>query len=194
MNEETRTVEQDVERFRMVAGLGVAASKLVARLKEGRVGEGLTDEELTRVAGKDTRVGGAGYGALMTAIRRCVAEGYVWKRLRGADCIKCLDGPEILEFGETTRKAIHRASKRMTKRLGTIERDSLDEAQRRQFDTQFATQSALAVCSSTTTRKRLEVRTVKPNVDPKALIEFMCSGTMETHPTNERNEHGTRTD
>jgi hypothetical protein len=58
----------ETKEFTAIPHLHVATSLLIEKMRVGRMGDVLSDEELTGVCGHATSVGGAGYGYLQTAL------------------------------------------------------------------------------------------------------------------------------
>ncbi len=166
------TEQVQVQRIPAVPGMALATEKLIERLKAGRVGEVVTDEELTRVAGKNTRPNGDGYANLQSAI------GYVsrrhqvvWSRQRGACAIKCLSADEIVTAGESDLETVHRRSKRAVLRLNIASSVETDAAKLPRLHALLAQHGTLAAFSRHDTLKKLEARQVQQPLDMKRLLE-----------------------
>lgn len=78
-------------------GMRLATAQLIEKLKEGKQGDVLTDEELSSLCGRKTCVNGDGYHNLMQAIKNVERNhGLVWQRVAGSGCIKCITDEEKL--------------------------------------------------------------------------------------------------
>jgi AraC-like DNA-binding protein len=172
---ETQTMEE-TKRFQSIPNMHVCTAQLIDCLKDGQVGDVLTDEDLTRICGKSTKVDGDGYGYLNSAIRYVLKQhGIVWKRDRGANAIKCLNADEIIQSSEQDRKHIHRVGKRTVRRLGTVDIERLPVSTRKAHTLQLAQMATVVGMSSKNTQKKLEVREKVEPMDVAKMIELWPS-------------------
>lgn len=167
---------EETKRFRSVPGMHVCTSQLIDRIKDGKAGDVLTDEELSRLCGRNTCVGGDGYGYLNSAINHVLKQyGIVWKRERGANAIKCLEPEEIISTSEQDRKHIHRVGKRTVRRLGTVDIEQLPESVRRAHTLHFAQMATVVGLSARNTQKKLEARQTVEPMNINKMIELWPS-------------------
>ncbi len=117
-----------------VSNYSVTTRILIDFLERGRPGDMVSDLVLSAKCGRDTRPGSDGYGNLLTAIKHCERQGVVWRRDRGLCRIVCLTGLECVTYAKETRLHVRRASKRALARLGGVERSSLTEHDRTEYD------------------------------------------------------------
>jgi len=186
---ETEQGQDETRRFRAVPGMHVCTSQLIERLKDGSPGCVLTDEDLSEICGKDTSVGCDGYGYLTSAIGYVLRRyGVVWKRIRGASAIKCLDAEEIVTSSEGDRKHVHRIGKRAVLRLGTVDINQLPESARKAHTLQFAQMATVVGWSSKNTQKKLEVREKVEPMDPGKLIALWPSANKPKAKEDQSND------
>lgn len=180
---------EETKRFRSVPGMHVCTSQLIDRIKDGKAGDVLTDEELSRLCGRNTCVGGDGYGYLNSAINHVLKQyGIVWKRERGANAIKCLEPEEIISTSEQDRKHIHRVGRRTVRRLGTVDIEQLPPTARKAHSLQFAQMATIAAFSSKNTQKKLEVREKVEPLNMAKMIEMWPSGNKAGKKENANND------
>lgn len=166
-----------ISRIEHIPGVSITSSRLIDRLKTGTPGDVITDEDLTSVCGKDTRPNGKGYSSLQTAIRYCEREhNVVWRRIKGADCIKCLEWSERLEQDNKYRRHIHRTAKRSVRVVNSIDTSELKPSDQREVNIRTAQMMTLASMSSADMRKKLEARDIQEPLDMPKLLEAMRNG------------------
>ena len=150
---------RDVRRFPHI-GVGPIAAFLIERMKAGKPGDVLTDEQLLALSGANCRPGATGYRSLQTAIRHVLREfGIVWERERGAACIRCLDPLERLSSARRTRRHIARVSKKAI-RVASIDTAALPECERSDAHALQAQLGTLALFSATDVQKKLAARDI----------------------------------
>lgn len=155
-------------------GMSPETQRLIEKLKEGKPGDVLTDDELREVCGKNTRVGCEGYANLWSAIRHCDREhGVAWSRVRGAWCIKCLGATELQDEDDASNKSIHRKTKRDLRRLkiATTHTNGMDDAGRTQLNLRIAQKATMLMFSSSQTRKKLDARNITKPLDMNRLLD-----------------------
>jgi len=164
----------EVERIAVPHGLSVTTAKLIEKMKGGKPGDTLTDDELTEACGKNTKVTGDGYSNLQTAIRYCVNNhGIFWQRITGAWMLKCLTASETLMTGSSQLKRISRRARRTVKQLRTINVAELPNGEAPKFNTLVAQCTSLAMFASTDATKKLEARGLTQPIDMGKLLEAM---------------------
>ena len=162
-----------VKRFAHIPGVTACTMKLIDRLKDGEPGDTFTDEELTKVGGRETKVGGNGYNNLMSALRYCVRHGVRWDRVREENRIRCLDDEERLVASHRDTHITHRRANRDLQKLRTVNPENLPEAKRPDFNALVAQQGTIAAFSSGKTTKRMMAKNVGESFDPKKLLEAL---------------------
>lgn len=146
--------------------------KLIDRMKAGRPGDVLTDEQLAEACGRSCAPGGDGYGNLQSAIRACRREfRVVWRRIREGGAIRCLIAGEILSGAEADRGAWHRAAKRSADKLACADPSELDETGRKRLTTEMAMAGSVVLLSRPSTLKKLEARSISKPLDFERLLE-----------------------
>lgn len=158
--------------FSTIPGYGPQSMLLIERLKTGKPGDILTDEELTAICGRNTASGGKGCGALSSAIRYCTANhGIVWQRERGASAIKCLNSSEVVNKVRSSASSIHRKAGRTLKVAATVKLAELTPEEVRDHNVLCAQIGAVRLFASGDTRKKLEARNATSVPDIGKLIE-----------------------
>lgn len=153
-------------------GLSPATSKLVDLLKMGVAGQSRTDEDMTKYCGRDTRVGGKGYGNLQTAIRRVERFHHlVWRRVAGTGSIKCLNDEEKSSTGNSSINKIRRESSRSTRVLGLVDMANLPEDNQKEHLVRCVQIHTIAMMSKPATSKKLLVRGVTKSPALDLLLE-----------------------
>jgi hypothetical protein len=161
-------------RFQRVPGLHVNSSILVDRLKQGKPGDILTDEQLTALIGVSTKPGCKGYAFLSTAIKRCLNEHkVVWKRTRGAWCIKCLIPDEIMLTAKDNSKKIHRISNRSIRMIDTVDPATMPAEKRGEYFARSAQFGTLKLFSEKSTHEKLVTRNISQPFDMSKMLEAM---------------------
>jgi len=173
MNDE----KTESKAFPFEHGLSPASAKLMEKLKTGKIGDIVTDEELTGICGKNTRVGEKGYANLQTAIRRTLRDyGLVWMRIPKAYAIKCLDSNEIVESLPADMERIRHCSKKALKRGAQVEIGKIPEDMKMLFFARQAQLSVVVVVSENKTTKQLAIRGSTGKFDQQKLLEaFIAS-------------------
>ena len=152
--------------------LSLHTVKLIEALRAGNVGDILTDEELARICGRDTKVGGEGYPNLQTAVKRCTKEHAVnWERVPGAACIKCINAKEARDRSQRTRRHIGRAAKRSVAELQAYSETAMENTERSEHLVALAQAGTLAVVADNRTTKKLEARNIANPLDLTKLLE-----------------------
>jgi hypothetical protein len=158
---------------RVVPTMMLPTSKLIGTLRDGPIGATRTDEELSRIAERDTRVGGNGYGYLQSAIRHVLRHHQlVWKRIPGAGAIRCLGGSETITYARSRTKGIARSARRTVQQLRAVERDVAPETQSEYLVT-MAVAGTLQQLASDSGRKKLEARGIDSPLDLGKLLVNM---------------------
>ena len=163
---------EDTKRFRRIPGRAVETTLLIQRLREGKPGDIITDDELMEICGKNCAPDGAGYGYLHSAIKFVEAEGIVWGRVRDAKKIKCLEPDEVLSVGTNAFKQIARKSKRTVLQLGSLDTKELTDEQVTKRNAGMALSGTLAMMASHKTAKRLEEKHASATVDFDKMLEI----------------------
>lgn len=137
--------------------LGPDACILVEKLKDGKPGDIVSDEELTKLCGKPTEPHGIGYPALMSAIRYTVNTfGVRWKRIRGEKAISVLKPSERVEEEYKSLGSIRRATRRTLRMASTVDTKELDEAQKTRHFAVMAQYGAIELMAKPQTTQAIE--------------------------------------
>jgi len=153
-------------------GYGPQSRALIQALRDGKPGDVKTDIELASVCGRDTRVGGPGYGHLQSAIQFCERDGVVWKRLVKQNAIRCVGGTDLMDVARTDLKQIHRKCKRTTRRLGAVDPAELSDDERRKHGAMLAQSGTLALFSRKETQDQLEDERATQPLDQQKLLAW----------------------
>lgn len=158
---------------RIVPGMRLATSRLIDRLRTGKVGDTCTDEELSGVCERNTRVGENGYGYLQSAIRHVLRHyELVWKRIPGANAIRCLGASETIDLAKSKTRSIARQARRTTVQLKAVATEVTEE-NRTAYLVSVAQAGTLAQMASDAGRKKLEARGITSPLDLGRLLENM---------------------
>lgn len=158
---------------KVVPTMMLPTSKLIGALKDGPIGATRTDEDLSRISERDTRVGGTGYGYLQSAIRHVLRHHQlVWKRIPGAGAIKCLGSSETVTYARSRTKGIARSARRTVQQLRAVEADVQDD-KKSEYLVTMAQAGTLAQLASDSGRKKLEARDIDRPLDLSKLLENM---------------------
>jgi len=159
--------------FGITRGYAPATLKLIERLKAGRIGDVLTDAELTAVAGRATAPGGAGYANLHTAIGVVMREhGLLWERELRAGAIRCLDDAGKVGSAAKDRKLIQRRAKRAMTKLRIVTVANLGEDERTKALAMSAQMGTLSLFAGADTTRKLEARHASSPVPIAKLMEM----------------------
>jgi hypothetical protein len=143
----------------IVSGMSLTTARLIERLRQGQVGDTVSDEELTELCGRNTRPDGDGYNNLLSAIRYVTRNhGVVWERQVGENYLKALDSTERLSLVERRRKHVHRTSRRAGLELPSPNADDLTYEQRSEVLVKDAMLRCMIVGSSAKLQQRLSER------------------------------------
>jgi hypothetical protein len=168
MNMET----EQVKVYPFERGLSPVTSKLVDLLKVGKPNDKLTDEEMSAHCGRDTRVGGNGYGNLGTAIGRTEKfYGIVWKRVLAENCIVCLTDEGKMSVVQDSTVSIHRKARRAIRVGGLVDINNIPEDKRSGFLVTAAQVGATELMTRTTTARKLLARGVIKTPDISLMLE-----------------------
>ena len=152
-------------------GLTVYTARLIEKLKKGKVGDVIPDEESTDICGRDTS-SPPGYGNLASAIRNVLNNyGIVWQRVRGAGCIKCINSQEIAETVGRNLKSISRRSKKTIKLASFANPEKVELADRSSLLANIAQLGTIELVSRKETTKKLAIRGVKQEITLNKLLE-----------------------
>ena len=163
---------ESVKATAVQQGMRLATAKLIEALKDGKVGDVLTDEEMFAICERKTMPDVDGYGNLQSAIRHVEKNyGLVWRRVAGARCIKCLDGVERCGVIASNRRHIGKVARRAVAVGRTIQVDELPELERATALVQVAQLQAVEQFARTQTTKRLVARKATGAPDMSKLLE-----------------------
>ena len=149
----------DIQRIPRYGNCGVTACLLIEKLKDGKPGDVLTDEELRAICEKNTTPGGNGYTSLMSAINYCIANhGVRWKRIAKANAIRVSDSEDLVVESGSDLQSIKRKARRSKQKIAIIDPSELDESSVQRLYARSAQVGAIEVFSQKATTKKLEVR------------------------------------
>lgn len=164
----------NVEKVKATAIMGEMSpesARLVEVLKDGIVGDVLTDERLTKICGKSTASGGSGYGNLQTAIKWVQNhKNLVWRRVRGGACIKCLGSSEIAGFVEKEIDNIRHKTKRTLSVSSKIKIDDIAESERSKVLANIAQLGTIHIFAKNDTTTKLIARNVTAALSSERLL------------------------
>lgn len=157
----------------VISGMTLFTSKLIEQLRSGPVGKTLTLSELSAACGRDVNVGEPGYGNLQSAIRHVVRNyGFVWKLVRSAGMIKCLDAGEVLADGKGDLESIGRRSRKAMRKLQTVKETDLKNGDLIEFHSLVAQHGTLSMFASASATKALAARKANEAPNFQALLEM----------------------
>lgn len=163
-------LKQEVYPF--LHGISPVTSKIVDRLKTGKIGDIVTDEELLNICGKDTKPHGDGYGNLGTALKILERKhGKVWMRVKGANCLKCCNSEEIADVCDSDIQRVRRRSKRANNRATLVDISILSNDDAKRFMANVAITGTIELLSKRDTAKKLMARETKTSIDLPKLLE-----------------------
>ena len=176
----TQEQPQEPTGFHHVQNRAVPTQKLIERLQHGVPGDILTDEELTEIAGYDTRPSsqgrpGKGYSYLTSAIRYVLNNhAVVWDRVRGGNYIRCVDDPDKLPLAASGLNRVRKAARKSARVLGTINIENLTAEQVQERNANLAITGAICQFADRKTMKALSVRNVQstPKIDTQSVIDL----------------------
>lgn len=114
------------ERFQTIPNRSVETQQLINKLKDGKPGDQLTDEELTKLISMNVAPGEKGYGRLESAMRYVLNHhGLNWMRIRGARLIRCLDSQGTLGDITARNDRQRHIARRTIKKAATIDHSTL---------------------------------------------------------------------
>lgn len=164
--------DNETIRFPNIPGISPATVKLIEKLKEGKVGDTVSDEELSKICGRATHVTGNGYANLQTAIRYCLRHyGKSWSRVKTEGRIKCEDTDERIEHVVSDNNRIRRSAARSTQRLVSIPDDEITDTQRPRVFGMLAQAGAIKLFAQNSTAKRLATKHDERKMEPKQLLD-----------------------
>lgn len=148
-----------LQRFQHVPGTSPRTAILIERLKSGKPGDVVTDDELSKLAGAQTGSGKPAYANLLSAIRHCTRNhNIVWQRQAGGGYIKCLQPDEVCTRVGSDMRIIGRRARGAARIAETITPDQLTNGKRAEFSAMCAQHLMLAELSSARATKALADR------------------------------------
>lgn len=165
---------QKSDAYPFMHGICPATSKIIDKLKNGEVGDIVTDEELKDICGKDTKPHGNGYGNLGTALRILERKhDKVWLRVKGANCLKCCNSTEIADVCDNDIQRVRRRTNRTNNRIVLVDISQLSSDDAKRFMANSALSGTIELMSRRNTIKKLIARGTKTSIDlPKLLAVF----------------------
>jgi hypothetical protein len=162
-----------VERTTTIIGQKRAETvKLIERMKDGKQGDRIADEDLRRLVGKSCAPGGEAYGYLMSAMRYCLKEHDAsWERDRGTGSIICQGPSEARNSVASNLRSCRRRTNRDLRRLRVTCNGNMEDGERQQHNVLIAQVGAVAAMSDLKTTRKLEARNITQPLDMNRLLE-----------------------
>lgn len=158
----------------IVSTYGVYTSRLIHAMRDGIIGNELTDAELESIAGIPCAVKARGYTHLQSAIRAVEREGIVWRRIRKEHKIRCLGNIERIDVGEQLIRRARKSATRSARCLATVEISELSGEDKIRATGAMTQAGVIAQITRKDSQKRLGCATSPQGVDTKRLIEFIA--------------------
>lgn len=160
-------METKVEEVIKFARMSVFTAQMIDRLSKMQVGDVATDKELTKIIGRDTSPGGAGYGNLKSAINYLLTNNrVVIERVREASAVKRLEDVEIVNMVGSDLKSINKKAKKVLKKADVVDRNSLDQENKQRLITSIAQAGFLQLLTKSTTVKQLNQKALNEYYKP----------------------------
>jgi hypothetical protein len=159
------------------SGYSPTTGVLADRLKSGKPGDVVTDEELTSVCLKDTRVDGDGYNNLLSAMRYCEkTQGVVWQRVRGENRLECQNDEGKYHAGRSRLSSARRFARTASRVLLLTDIDSLPEDDRPKARAAAAVAGMMSAVSRPSAVKQLADMGASEVPAQKALLDIFRKG------------------
>ncbi len=169
-------MSEEIKRVLVPRGHSLTTAKLIEILEKGAVGDVLTDEKLSGMAGKDCSVKGKGYPSLMSAIRWCISQHAIhWQRIAGSHAIKCVTSVETVEAVESNIHQVKRRMHRTLKLSRCVKLPELKTEDRTKFLAMVAQAGTIEQFAGGAATKALASRNVKDAIDFGKTLELMAS-------------------
>jgi hypothetical protein len=145
----------------------VFTNSLIEKLQVAEIGDIITDEELTKICGKDTRPNQSGYGNLKSAIDYVLRNnGKVFERIRDANAIKCLQDKEKIVSIDNDLGLVNKRAKKLVRKTKTIDRSVLEPLDRTKVITISTQAEFLEYITKSKTQKKIEVKQIPEHFKP----------------------------
>lgn len=174
MTSERRQPDGDGDSTAPVVGAMLLwTRRLIDSLKDGKVGDEFTGEELTKLCGREcTDSNSPGWRYLQSAIKHLERSyGLCWQWVRGEGKVRCLNCREALDRVAAKRRSIGRQSRRSLRQLDTYETNGMSEAEKSELLRVGAQLGTIAMFSSDKATKKLEDKGVTKPLDLGRLLE-----------------------
>ena len=149
--------------------LSIVTSRLINRLKDGKIGDMITDEELSKVAGVEITSTSKNAANLRSAIRNVQREyRLVWKRQFRAGYIKCCDALEVTNHCGKSIEQVARKSRYTVKTLLCADATKLEPRERDRHTNYIVVASLSASATSAAGQRIISKHGV---VNPVNLLE-----------------------
>jgi hypothetical protein len=150
-----------------IAKRHLATEKLAEFLREhSQVGTILTDEQLSRIAERNTSVNGDGYNFLRSAMRIVRREhGVVWRRIPHANAIECCGFSQIMQLASRGVRHIQRSARVRLEELRCAPTNGVNDDQKREYLARIAQVGTLAEMANAGTHKKLVARNYTAPID-----------------------------
>lgn len=157
----------------VIGNMTLWTSRLVDVLKDGKIGDEFTDEQLTVICEHDVKESRGGTYVRSACNHVKSNYGLFWRRVRGSGMIRCLNNTEKREFAKSCTKSINRTSKRALTALRTIDFDMLPANEKQETLVLMAQHGTLATTSKHGTLKKLTDKMVTRSINLPKLLEAM---------------------
>lgn len=154
--------------------LSMWSHRAVEAMKNGKPGDGRTVEEMTAAVGRDcSPSGGRGYASVQSAIRHLLhTQGIVWRWSREHKAWRCLTPAEAANYSGDTLTAARRRARRSIKIGSVVDRNKLNEDEKRNLDLTMAQAGIMQLAGSSSVRKQLSALPAVKDVDQKQLLDL----------------------
>lgn len=121
------------ERFATFPNQSLETQLLINRLKDGKPGDKVTDEEIVALIKMPLGLGTKGSGRVNSAVNYVLSHFNInWKRIRGAKLLECLDSSGTLNEMRSRNDRQRHAAKKTVQKAKTISYDKLSPEERNQ--------------------------------------------------------------
>jgi len=153
-------------------GVSPITTTLIERLKTGKQGDVITDEEIQAITGLDCSPNHRGYGKLQTAIRRCLHDfNILWERQRNGRCILCLNDLQIAERTGNEVSGVRRKTRRAIDKSAIVDVAKLPGPERLSFSVRQIQLGAARLFTENRTAKQLQLRGIITEPEPVKMLE-----------------------
>lgn len=161
------------EPFR--SGMSIYTSRAIDRLKNGKPGDAISREEMSKQIGRGCEPRTNGYGNVCHAINHVESHfGVVWKWSRNEHAWICLDEAGKANEAKSRGDSGARRIRRGLRVAATVDRSKLSDADRGQFDRTVIQLEMSRMMTSAPMAKRLEQSSAIKAQDFDAIANLMA--------------------